>query len=271
MGGVGALMITLSGLSPTIGVFVVGADVIHQAGTGTFLCFLAAALLGRGDGAGLRRTGVGLSGDGGGVHHHHPHPGPGAGLRGAGPEPGQLHRGPGAIRAGGGGLPGRRPARTVGARSGPGAGRLRDRAGGAQRAVQRDPDRDLPGAGGRQPGRAVMAGLLAPASRDRAGAVPSGGHGGGRAAGDRQPGGDGRGGLGGGLRLRRLRRRLLPGRRGPRGAAQGRQGGVLVARPRHPVPADAGAGGDDRGAGRGRARLRKLAPCRSSSGTPEGR
>ena len=46
MGGFGALMITLSGLSPTIGVFVVGADVIHQAGTGTFLCFLAAAGLG---------------------------------------------------------------------------------------------------------------------------------------------------------------------------------------------------------------------------------
>ena len=46
MGGLGALMITLSGLSPTIGVFVVGADVIHQAGTGAFLCFLAAALLG---------------------------------------------------------------------------------------------------------------------------------------------------------------------------------------------------------------------------------
>ena len=46
MGGFGALIITLSGLSPTIGVFVVGADVIHQAGTGTFLCFLAAALLG---------------------------------------------------------------------------------------------------------------------------------------------------------------------------------------------------------------------------------
>ncbi len=46
MGGFGALMITLSGLSPTIGVFVIGADVIHQAGTGTLLCFLAAALLG---------------------------------------------------------------------------------------------------------------------------------------------------------------------------------------------------------------------------------
>ena len=39
-------MITLSGLSPTIGVFVVGADVMHQAGTGTLACFLAAALLG---------------------------------------------------------------------------------------------------------------------------------------------------------------------------------------------------------------------------------
>ena len=46
MGGFGALMITLSGLSPTIGVFVVGADVIHQAGTGAALCFTAAALLG---------------------------------------------------------------------------------------------------------------------------------------------------------------------------------------------------------------------------------
>jgi amino acid transporter len=46
MGGFGALMITLSGLSPTIGVFVVGADVIHQAGTGAALCFAAAALLG---------------------------------------------------------------------------------------------------------------------------------------------------------------------------------------------------------------------------------
>ena len=46
MGGFGALMITLSGLSPTIGVFVVGADVIHQAGTGAALCFATAALLG---------------------------------------------------------------------------------------------------------------------------------------------------------------------------------------------------------------------------------
>ena len=46
MGAVGALMITLSGLSPTIGVFVVGADVIHQAGTGALACFIAAALLG---------------------------------------------------------------------------------------------------------------------------------------------------------------------------------------------------------------------------------
>jgi amino acid transporter len=46
MHGFGALMITLSCLSPTIGVFIVGSDVIRQAGTGTFLCFLAAALLG---------------------------------------------------------------------------------------------------------------------------------------------------------------------------------------------------------------------------------
>jgi amino acid transporter len=46
MRGFGALMITLSCLSPTIGVFVVGSDVIRQAGTGTFACFVAAALLG---------------------------------------------------------------------------------------------------------------------------------------------------------------------------------------------------------------------------------
>ncbi len=46
MGGLGALLITLSGLSPSIGVFVVGSDVIHQAGTAAFVCFVAAALLG---------------------------------------------------------------------------------------------------------------------------------------------------------------------------------------------------------------------------------
>jgi len=46
MHGFGALMITLSCLSPTIGVFVVGSDVIRQAGTATFACFVAAALLG---------------------------------------------------------------------------------------------------------------------------------------------------------------------------------------------------------------------------------
>ena len=46
MGARGALFITLSGLSPTIGVFVVGADVLHDAGSAVFLCFLAAGLLG---------------------------------------------------------------------------------------------------------------------------------------------------------------------------------------------------------------------------------
>ena len=46
MGPLGALFITLSGLSPSIGVFVVGADVLHQAGSATFLCFVAAGLLG---------------------------------------------------------------------------------------------------------------------------------------------------------------------------------------------------------------------------------
>ena len=46
MSGFGALLITLSCLSPGIGVFIVGSDVIKQAGTGVFLCFGAAALLG---------------------------------------------------------------------------------------------------------------------------------------------------------------------------------------------------------------------------------
>ena len=46
MGGLGALLITLSQLSPSVGVFVVGSDVIHAAGTAAFLCFLAAGLLG---------------------------------------------------------------------------------------------------------------------------------------------------------------------------------------------------------------------------------
>jgi len=46
MHGFGALMITLSCLSPSIGVFIVGSDVIRQAGTGVFACFVAAALLG---------------------------------------------------------------------------------------------------------------------------------------------------------------------------------------------------------------------------------
>jgi amino acid transporter len=46
MGGFGALLITLSNLSPSIGVFVVGSDVMHQAGSSTFLCYAAAGLLG---------------------------------------------------------------------------------------------------------------------------------------------------------------------------------------------------------------------------------
>lgn len=46
MSGWGALMITLSCLSPSIGVFIVGSDVIRQAGTGVFACFVAAAVLG---------------------------------------------------------------------------------------------------------------------------------------------------------------------------------------------------------------------------------
>lgn len=46
MGALGALFITLSGLSPSIGVFVVASDVIHAAGTAAVLCFAAAGLLG---------------------------------------------------------------------------------------------------------------------------------------------------------------------------------------------------------------------------------
>ncbi len=42
----GALMITLSALSPTIGVFVVGSEVIHQVGTAVFPCYLLAVLVG---------------------------------------------------------------------------------------------------------------------------------------------------------------------------------------------------------------------------------
>jgi amino acid transporter len=46
MGALGALFITLSGLSPSIGVFVVAPDVIHAAGTAAVLCFAAAGVLG---------------------------------------------------------------------------------------------------------------------------------------------------------------------------------------------------------------------------------
>ena len=46
MHGFGALLITLSCLSPGIGVFIVGSDVIREAGTAVFACFAAAALLG---------------------------------------------------------------------------------------------------------------------------------------------------------------------------------------------------------------------------------
>jgi len=46
MHGFGALLITLSGLSPSIGVFVVGSTTMHQAGSGVLVCFIAAALLG---------------------------------------------------------------------------------------------------------------------------------------------------------------------------------------------------------------------------------
>lgn len=46
MGPVGTLFITVSVLSPSIAVFVVGSDVIRQVGTGVVPCFAAAALFG---------------------------------------------------------------------------------------------------------------------------------------------------------------------------------------------------------------------------------
>ncbi len=46
MGPVGTLFITVSVLSPSIAVFIVGSDVIRQVGTGVFACFAAAALFG---------------------------------------------------------------------------------------------------------------------------------------------------------------------------------------------------------------------------------
>jgi amino acid transporter len=42
---IGALLITLSGITPAASVFIMGQDVIRQAGTGAVLCFAAAALV----------------------------------------------------------------------------------------------------------------------------------------------------------------------------------------------------------------------------------
>lgn len=46
MSGIDGLLVTLAGLSPSLGVFVVGSDVIRMVGSGAVLCFLAAAVLG---------------------------------------------------------------------------------------------------------------------------------------------------------------------------------------------------------------------------------
>ena len=46
MSSFGGLLITLSCLSPSIGVFIVGSDIFKQVGAGVFPCFLAAAALG---------------------------------------------------------------------------------------------------------------------------------------------------------------------------------------------------------------------------------
>jgi amino acid transporter len=42
----GNLLITISAITPAASVFIIGQDVIHQAGTGAILCFVAAAVLG---------------------------------------------------------------------------------------------------------------------------------------------------------------------------------------------------------------------------------
>src|SRR5579864_7070237 len=42
---IGALLITLSGITPAASVFIMGQDVIRQAGTGAVLCFAVAALV----------------------------------------------------------------------------------------------------------------------------------------------------------------------------------------------------------------------------------
>jgi len=46
MGPYAALLLTLAVLSPGLGVFIVGNDMLHQAGSGTIACLLAAAALG---------------------------------------------------------------------------------------------------------------------------------------------------------------------------------------------------------------------------------
>ena len=46
MSAFGGLLITLSGLSPGIGVFVVGAGLLHQVGSGAVLCFVVAIAIG---------------------------------------------------------------------------------------------------------------------------------------------------------------------------------------------------------------------------------
>lgn len=46
VGPVSAFFITVSCIAPSIAVFIVGADVMRQVGTGVFLCFAAAAVLG---------------------------------------------------------------------------------------------------------------------------------------------------------------------------------------------------------------------------------
>ncbi len=46
MNSTGGLLITLACLSPSIGVFIVGSDILHQVGSGVILCFGAAVALG---------------------------------------------------------------------------------------------------------------------------------------------------------------------------------------------------------------------------------
>ena len=251
MGGVGALLITLSGLSPSIGVFVVGSDVIHQAGTAALRLLRRRGPAGGRHRQRLCRTGGGLSGDGGRVHHRRPGAGAVLRLRHAGAEPADLQHRPGHDGAGRRHLP-----------PGPGAGP----AGRAHRAGAWWPVHGRLGA--ERAGERLVTGLFLTVELVSLAVVAWLGFGHAQrgvaalalhpvmlAAGhlvSRPAGEPGRRRGGRHLRLRRLRLGGLSGRGDPRRAQADRRGGVLGPGPGGGVPdrtADRGAG---RRAGPGR-------------------